>query len=84
MQLCIVLIFKTIAGLYGAYLRSKNRHDEAGVMYIKGEEWESALEAFEADHDWQQTFCMASRLEYSSNRTTELARRMAGNAIFFC
>ncbi|XP_005092172.1 elongator complex protein 1 [Aplysia californica] len=70
---------KHIAALYGGYLRSKNRHDEAGIMYVKAEEWELALEAFIASHEWRQVFCMAAKLEYSANRLSELAVKVAGH-----
>lgn len=47
-------------------------------MYVKGENWEMALESFLLSHQWQQVFCMTSRLGYSSNKEAEVARKLAG------
>ncbi|XP_059175274.1 putative elongator complex protein 1 [Physella acuta] len=70
--------FKRVATLYGHYLCTKKRHDEAGIMYLKAEEWELALDAFFLACNWQLMFCMASRLEYGHLRLVELAKKMAG------
>ncbi|CAL1531752.1 unnamed protein product [Lymnaea stagnalis] len=70
--------FKHLATLYGNYLITKNRHDEAGIMFLKAEEWELALEAFRSARNWRQVFCMAARLDYSCNRISELAVKVAG------
>ncbi|KAH9491520.1 putative elongator complex protein 1, partial [Bulinus truncatus] len=70
--------FKSIAALYGDYLRTKNRHDEAGIMFVKAEEWELALDAFRAARNWRQVFCMAGHLNYCTNRLSDLAVKLAG------
>ncbi|XP_046559311.1 LOW QUALITY PROTEIN: putative elongator complex protein 1 [Haliotis rubra] len=69
--------FKQLATLYGNYLCEKNRSDEAGVMYIKAEEWELALEAFTACNNWRQMFCLTVKLGYSSEKEAEIARQCA-------
>ncbi|KAK7012026.1 elongator complex protein 1 [Biomphalaria glabrata] len=70
--------FKSIAAMYGSYLRTKNRHDEAGIMFIKAEEWELALEAFQSARNWRQVFCMAGHLNYCSSTRSELAIKISG------
>ncbi|GFR86599.1 elongator complex protein 1 [Elysia marginata] len=71
--------FKRLAILYGDYLWTKNRHEEAGIEYIKAEEWHQALEAFRRACDWQQVFCMAYRQDYSKSQLYELAVKVAGD-----
>ncbi|XP_048252379.1 elongator complex protein 1-like isoform X2 [Haliotis rufescens] len=69
--------YKQLATSYGNYLCVKNRSDEAGVMYIKSEEWELALEAFTACNNWRQMFCLTVKLGYSSEQEAEIARQCA-------
>ena len=38
------------------------------------------IQAFVSAHDWRQAFCMAARLEYSSNRISELAVKLASKS----
>lgn len=63
---------------YGLYLMGKNRHNEAGVVYVKAESWQLALEAFQSCLCWKQIFCMTARLKYSTAQNVELARNIAG------
>ena len=63
---------------YGELLSSKRRHDEAAILYVKGENWEMALESFLLSHQWQQVFCMTARLGYSPVKEAEVARKLAG------
>ena len=69
-----------MAILYGDYLLTKNRHEEAGIEYIKAEEWVLALEAFRRANEWQQVFSMAHRLGYGKPQLSELAVRVAGKS----
>ncbi|GFO49807.1 elongator complex protein 1, partial [Plakobranchus ocellatus] len=71
--------FKHLATIYGNYLLTKNRHDEAGIQFVRAEEWMMALEAFRRAYDWQQVFCMAHRLEYSSSQLFDLATKVSGD-----
>ncbi|RUS86297.1 hypothetical protein EGW08_005941 [Elysia chlorotica] len=70
--------FKKMATVYGDYLLTKNRHEEAGIEFVKAEEWLMALEAFRRANDWQQVFCMAHRLDYGKPQLSELAVKVAG------
>ncbi|BFZ01620.1 hypothetical protein BsWGS_04659 [Bradybaena similaris] len=71
--------YRSLATHYGNYLKTKHRHDEAGIMFLKGEDFESALESFKSASDWRQVFCMATKLEYSGNKLSELAIKVAGD-----
>ncbi|KAL5005367.1 hypothetical protein ScPMuIL_018823 [Solemya velum] len=59
------------------YLTEKNRHNEAGVVYVKAESWQLALEAFQSCLCWRQIFCMTARLKYSTAQNIELAKKIA-------
>ncbi|XP_050400730.1 putative elongator complex protein 1 [Patella vulgata] len=69
--------YKQVAINYGNYLLEKNRHDEAGVMFVKAEEWKSALDAFTVCKNWRQMFCMTARLGYTADKEAELGRKIA-------
>ncbi|WAR00251.1 ELP1-like protein [Mya arenaria] len=69
--------YKEIANGYGDVLAEKRRHDEAAIMYVKGENWEAALSSYLACHQWQQVFCMTAHLKYSSDKEAEVARKLA-------
>ncbi|XP_033730609.1 putative elongator complex protein 1, partial [Pecten maximus] len=69
--------YKSIAKIYGDYLSDKRRHLDAGIMYIKAEEWEMALQDFQTCLQWRQVFCMTARLKYSSDTEAEIARKLA-------
>ncbi|XP_053405572.1 putative elongator complex protein 1 [Mercenaria mercenaria] len=69
--------YKEIASCYGDILSGKRQHEEAAIMYVKGDNWESALTSFTACHQWQQVFCMTSQLKYSSEQESETARQIA-------
>lgn len=69
--------FKSIAKIYGDYLSDKRRHVDAGIMYIKAEEWEIALNEFKESLQWRQVFCMTARLKYSSDTEADVARKLA-------
>ena len=47
-------------------------------MFVKGDNWESALTSFTACHQWQQVFCMTSQLKYSPEQEVETAKQIAG------
>ncbi|KAJ8304476.1 hypothetical protein KUTeg_018059 [Tegillarca granosa] len=69
--------YKDLSKLYGDYLVEKRRHDEAGIMYIKAEEWKLALDAFTDCCNWRQVFCMTAKLKYQTDTETDIARKLA-------
>ncbi|KAI8490926.1 hypothetical protein Bbelb_313450, partial [Branchiostoma belcheri] len=70
--------YKDISEVYGEYLLKKGHVEEAGLVLSRCEEWEKALQAFEQCCNWRQALCVASRLQYSTQQTAQLALRMAG------
>ncbi|XP_019627149.1 PREDICTED: elongator complex protein 1-like [Branchiostoma belcheri] len=70
--------YKDISEAYGEYLLKKGHVEEAGLVLSRCEEWEKALQAFEQCCNWRQALCVASRLQYSTQQTAQLALRMAG------
>lgn len=68
--------YQQIARLYGEYLSEKNRHDEAGLMFIKAECWEQALASFILCKNWRQIFCMTARLKYSHDKEIDIAKKL--------
>lgn len=69
--------YKEIANSYGEILSSKRHHDEAALMFVKGGNWEMALQSYIACHQWQQVFCMTSQLKYSPEQQVQVARKLA-------
>ena len=63
---------------YGHYLSSRGRDTEAGLIYYKAGQLESALSAFETSCEWQHAVSVATQLQYSPKDMAELAKRMAG------
>lgn len=71
------LNLQEIAKLYGKYLISKKKPEEAGLVYVKAEEWELALDAFKSCSNWRQAFCMAATLKYNRENQVDLAQKLA-------
>ncbi|PVD20111.1 hypothetical protein C0Q70_20605 [Pomacea canaliculata] len=69
--------FKTLAQEYGCYLKEKNRHDEAGIVFARAELWQMAFDAFVAALDWRKAFCMAARLQLDATQIAEMGRKLA-------
>ncbi|XP_014779296.1 putative elongator complex protein 1 [Octopus bimaculoides] len=69
--------YKLIASSYGDELLLQKHHEEAGVMYIKANKWENALQCFQKTLNIQQAMCMAHQLNYSKNQIIELCNTMA-------
>nr|XP_022331417.1 putative elongator complex protein 1 [Crassostrea virginica]XP_022331418.1 putative elongator complex protein 1 [Crassostrea virginica] len=69
--------YKEIAKLYGKHLISKKKLEEAGLVYVKAEEWELALDAFKSCSNWRQAFCMAATLKYNRENQVDLAQKLA-------
>ncbi|KAI8484997.1 hypothetical protein Bbelb_372430 [Branchiostoma belcheri] len=70
--------YKDISEAYGEYLLKKGHVEEAGLVLSRCEEWEKALQAFEQCCNWRQALFVASRLQYSTQQTAQLALKMAG------
>lgn len=71
------LEFRTLAREYGHYLKEKNRHDEAGVAYMRAEHWQLAFDSFIAALNWRQAMCMAAKLQFDAHHLGDAARKMA-------
>ena len=75
---CVFPIIQTLAREYGHYLREKNRHDEAGLMFVRAEYWQMAHDAFVTALCWQQAMCMAAHLQFDDTHMANTARTLAG------
>ncbi|KAK7492537.1 hypothetical protein BaRGS_00016203 [Batillaria attramentaria] len=71
------LEFKTLAREYGHYLREKNRHDEAGIAFMRAEYWQLAFDSFVTALSWRQAMCMAAQLNFDPAHMADAARKMA-------
>lgn len=69
--------FKTLAKEYGQYLWEKNRHDEAGIMFVRGEHWELAQNAFITALNWRQAMYVAIQMKRDAASIADLARVLA-------
>lgn len=79
LQICLYL--QEVARSYGDLLSSKRQHEDAAIMYVKGESWDLALQSFMACNQWQQVFCMTAQLKYSADQESEIARKVAGELL---
>lgn len=68
--------YQHIATLYGDHLSEKGRDEEAGIMYVKAEHWENALQSFTACKNWRQVFCMTAKLQYSREKELGVAKKL--------
>ncbi|KAL8606732.1 hypothetical protein ACOMHN_018766 [Nucella lapillus] len=70
--------FKALAKEYGRYLMEKNRHDEAGIMFVRGEHWELAQDAFVKGLCWRHAMYTAVQRKQDAASIADLARALAG------
>lgn len=77
------LFSQTLALEYGHYLREKNRHEEAGLVFLRAEYWQMAHDAFVAALNWRQAVCMASHLQFDDTHMADTARSLAGQCILW-
>ncbi|MEE6508366.1 hypothetical protein FKM82_020719, partial [Ascaphus truei] len=73
--------YTVINDVYGEHLSSKHQYEQAGLIFARCGSFEKALEAFDASCSWQQIMCMASQLQYSEDKMSALARRVAGRLV---
>ncbi|POI33793.1 hypothetical protein CIB84_002455 [Bambusicola thoracicus] len=73
--------YKDISSAYGEYLIQKQLHEHAALILARAGIFEKALDAFLSCGSWQQALCMASRLGYTKEKLSSLARTMAGKLV---
>ncbi|RMC22440.1 hypothetical protein DUI87_00754 [Hirundo rustica rustica] len=73
--------YKDISDAYGEYLIQKQLYEQAALMFARAGIFAKALEAFQSSGSWQQALCMASRLGYTKDKLSSLARSMAGKLV---
>lgn len=54
--------YKILSKAYGKYLTSKNKHKEAGIMYVKAGSLEEALDSFKNALEWKDAMVIAVKL----------------------
>ncbi|NXM09600.1 ELP1 protein, partial [Tyrannus savana] len=70
--------YKDISDAYGEYLVQKQLCEQAALIFARAGIFAKALDAFQSSGSWQQALCMASRLGYTKDELSGLARSMAG------
>ncbi|NWR57482.1 ELP1 protein, partial [Bucorvus abyssinicus] len=70
--------YKDISDAYGEYLIQKQLYEQAALIFARAGIFAKALDAFQNSGSWQQALCMASRLGYTMDQLSSLARSMAG------
>ncbi|NXY82248.1 ELP1 protein, partial [Alcedo cyanopectus] len=73
--------YKDISDAYGEYLIQKQLYEQAALIFARAGIFAKALDAFKNSGSWQQALCMASRLGYTKDQLSSLARSMAGNLV---
>uniref|UniRef100_A0A8C3UFI9 Elongator complex protein 1 n=1 Tax=Catharus ustulatus TaxID=91951 RepID=A0A8C3UFI9_CATUS len=66
---------------YGEYLMQKQLYEQAALILARAGIFAKALDAFQSSGSWQQALCMASRLGYTKDKLSSLARSMAGKLV---
>ncbi|XP_032530786.1 elongator complex protein 1 [Chiroxiphia lanceolata] len=73
--------YKDISDAYGEYLIQKQLYEQAALIFARAGTFAKALDAFQSSGSWQQALCMASRLGYTQDELSSLARSMAGKLV---
>lgn len=73
-----VPFLQDISNAYGEYLIQKQLYEQAALVFARAGIFAKALDAFQSSGSWQQALCMASRLGYTKDKLSSLARGMAG------
>ncbi|XP_030327209.1 elongator complex protein 1 isoform X3 [Strigops habroptila] len=73
--------YKDISDAYGEYLVQKQLYEEAALIFARAGIFAKALDAFQDSGSWQQALCMATRLGYTKDKLSSLARSMAGKLV---
>ncbi|XP_041879524.1 elongator complex protein 1 isoform X2 [Corvus kubaryi] len=73
--------YKDISDAYGEYLIQKQLYEQAALILARAGIFAKALGAFQSSGSWQQALCMASRLGYTKDKLSSLARSMAGKLV---
>uniref|UniRef100_A0A8C3Y2M2 Elongator complex protein 1 n=1 Tax=Catharus ustulatus TaxID=91951 RepID=A0A8C3Y2M2_CATUS len=68
--------YKDISDAYGEYLMQKQLYEQAALILARAGIFAKALDAFQSSGSWQQALCMASRLGYTKDKLSSLARSM--------
>uniref|UniRef100_A0A1B6CIT4 Elongator complex protein 1 n=1 Tax=Clastoptera arizonana TaxID=38151 RepID=A0A1B6CIT4_9HEMI len=64
--------YKEIAGLNGEFLMTKRKYDEAGLMFIRSENINKAIEAYTKAGDWRQCALLGKQCQYSNEDMLKL------------
>ncbi|XP_057276715.1 elongator complex protein 1 isoform X3 [Pezoporus wallicus] len=73
--------YKDISDAYGEYLVQKQLYEQAALIFARAGIFAKALDAFQDSGSWQQALCMATRLGYTKDMLSSLARSMAGKLV---
>ncbi|NXB00895.1 ELP1 protein, partial [Cnemophilus loriae] len=73
--------YKDISDAYGEYLIQKQLYEQAALIFARAGIFAKALDAFQSSGSWQQALCMASRLGYTKDKLSSLARSLAGKLV---
>ncbi|XP_067172653.1 elongator complex protein 1 isoform X2 [Apteryx mantelli] len=73
--------YKDISDAYGDYLNQKQLYEQAALIFARAGLFAKALDSFLTSGSWQQALCMASRLGYTEDKLSSLARNMAGKLV---
>lgn len=73
--------YKDISNAYGEYLNEKHQYEQAGLIFARCGWFEKALDAFVASCCWQQALCMASLLQFTEDKLSNLARGLSGKLV---
>ncbi|RLW00037.1 hypothetical protein DV515_00009225 [Chloebia gouldiae] len=73
--------YKDISEAYGEYLTQQQLYEQAALIFARAGIFAKALDAFQSSGSWQQALCMASRLGYTKDKLSSLARSMAGKLV---
>ncbi|XP_077863175.1 elongator complex protein 1-like [Saccoglossus kowalevskii] len=69
--------YKIIGKLYGEYLENERHYEEAALLYTRCDDETKALEMYQKVGNWRQALCLATKLQYSKEKKSDLCRELA-------
>ena len=73
------LLYKATCIVYGNHLYEKRYYNEAGAMYLRGDDQNNALIAFKACNNWRKTMSVAYQMKFEKLQIKDLCFELIEN-----
>ncbi|XP_070543580.1 elongator complex protein 1-like [Ptychodera flava] len=71
------LQYQRVGLMYAEHLLGLHRLEEAGLMYMKCNQDEKALEMYKKCGNWRQAMCLAIKMNYNEEQISQMASQLA-------